>query len=211
MKEMDLHPSLGHADVDGLCLLVDEAAREQGVIVAFSDRSGGVSKVPFATLNLSTRAGDVKAAVIENRGRLMRSVGLTPESLAFLKQVHGAQVVDESAAHTGCEGDVVVITKPGTTAGVLAADCVPVVVLGEDGLAAIHAGWRGLVGGAIEAGVARVGRPVAAWVGPSIKGCCYEVGPDVVGAFHEKALPVADGRHVDTGAAAYALLMRTGV
>ena len=211
MSKKDLEPSLSYREVDGLNLLVDESAREDGVVVGFSDRSGGVSSGAFASLNLSTRAGDDAGSVEENRARLMRAAGLATDSLVFLKQVHGAAVVDASEAHADCEADAVIVTESGTTGGVLTADCVPVVVLGEDGLAVIHAGWRGLVAGAIEAGAARVGRPRAAWVGPSIKACCYEVGPDVVSAFQEKALPVEDSWHVDPGFAAHVVLRRIGV
>jgi copper oxidase (laccase) domain-containing protein len=67
------------------------------------------------------------------------------------------------------------------------------------------------VAGAIERGIEAVGTPLAAWVGPSIRSCCYEVGPDVVSAFEERNLPVADSWHVDPGSAAFIVLKRAGI
>jgi YfiH family protein len=208
---MTLDPSLSHVDIEGLCLLTDDGARDHGVVVAFTDRSGGVSAEPWSTLNLSSRVGDADADVAENRSRVLKAAGLPQGSLVFMKQVHGAQVVEASPSAADCEGDVMFVDSTGVTGGVLTADCVPVVVLGDKGLSLIHAGWRGLVAGAIEAGIGRAGSPVAAWVGPSIRACCYEVGPDVVSAFHARALPVADSWHVDPGRAAFVALQQAGV
>jgi copper oxidase (laccase) domain-containing protein len=75
----------------------------------------------------------------------------------------------------------------------------------------LHAGWRGLVAGVIEAGIATLGSPLRAWIGPCIRACCYEVGSEVVEAFRSKDLPVADRSHVDIAEAATAALSRAGV
>lgn len=207
---MDLEPSLEYAQRDSIELLVDNHATEQGVMVAFSCRIGGVSEPPFDTLNLSTKEGDSAENVDQNRALLARAVGVEPASLAFGRQVHGAQVIDAQPGMEPATGDVFVTRSHGTTVGVLTADCVPAVVFGEDGIAAIHAGWRGVVAGAVEEGASRVGAPIVAWIGPSIHACCYEVGPDVVTAFEEKALPIADSWHVDPAQAVRAILRRVG-
>jgi YfiH family protein len=132
--------------------------------------------------------------------------------LVLTKQVHGAVVVDgDLPIAPDTEGDVVATRRTGVSVAVVTADCVPVVVLGEDVIAVVHAGWKGLVAGAVERGVDAVGAPRAAWVGPSIRSCCYEVGPDVVSAFEERNFPIADSWHVDPGRAAFVALMRAGV
>jgi copper oxidase (laccase) domain-containing protein len=74
-----------------------------------------------------------------------------------------------------------------------------------------HAGWRGLVAGAIEAGIAAVGPVRAAWVGPAIHACCYEVSDDVTSAFRSAGLPVAGDDRVDPGRAAVFALERAGI
>ncbi|HYI45951.1 MAG TPA: peptidoglycan editing factor PgeF [Actinomycetota bacterium] len=209
---MNLDPSLDHITSEGVDLLVDSAAREQGVVIAFSSRIGGVSPAPFESLNLSWREGDSPDSVTENRRRLTRAVGLSPDSLVLARQVHGADVIEAGGDVDQDEpGDVLVASEPGVAVSVLTADCVPVMLLGEDKVAAVHAGWRGIVAGAIEKGIAAVETPKAAWIGPSIHACCYEVGPDVVSAFEERNLPIADSWHVDPARAAYVALKRAGV
>ncbi|MDQ3953848.1 MAG: polyphenol oxidase family protein, partial [Actinomycetota bacterium] len=100
---------------------------------------------------------------------------------------------------------------PGPVLAILAADCAAVALWGSRGVAIVHAGWRGLVAGIVAKGVERAGDVHAAWIGPSIHSCCYEVGPEVVAAFEEAGLPVADASHVDPGRAAHAALRDAGV
>ena len=75
----------------------------------------------------------------------------------------------------------------------------------------VHAGWRGLVAGAIEAGIDAVGPVAGAWVGPAIHSCCYEVSDDVLEAFRARGLPTAGEDRVDPGRAADFALRRAGV
>ncbi|MGH2747068.1 MAG: polyphenol oxidase family protein, partial [Actinomycetota bacterium] len=109
------------------------------------------------------------------------------------------------------EGDVLATRGPGAVLGILTADCAPAIVWGDEGLAVVHAGWRGLVAGVVVAGTEAVGRPRAAWVGPCIHACCYEVGPEVVEAFGSKGLPTAGDDRVDIGRATVVALRRAGV
>ena len=210
--DIDIDPALDRVEIDGIQLCLDESARRQGLLVAFTNRAGGASAAPFDSLNLSTRVGDEVESVEANKTKLMGGLGLDRDSLVMARQVHGAHLIDaDREISEDEEGDVLATRRSGVTLGVLTADCVPIIVLGSEGVAAIHAGWRGLVAGAVERGVSAVGTPIAAWVGPSIHACCYEVGPDVVDGFEARSLPIADAWHVDPGKAAFVALKRAGV
>lgn len=198
---------------NGLRLLIDPRAAGLGLAVAFTDRHGGVSPPPYDTLNLAARVGDEASFVAENRARVARAAGFDADAIRLARQVHGARLLEvtEDDDVVAGEGDVVATTDPGVVVGILTADCTPVVVVGSGRVAIAHAGWRGLVAGAIERAVEWVGAPLAAWIGPSIRSCCYEVGPEVIGAFEEHGLPVAaPGRVSPADAAAFAV-ERAGV
>jgi YfiH family protein len=128
-------------------------------------------------------------------------------------QVHAADVIDVGPDDAGVvgEADGLFSATPGPVLAILAADCAPVILWGADGVAIVHAGWRGLVAGVVAKGVERVGAVHAAWVGPAIRACCYEVGAEVIAAFRDAGLPVADESHVDPGLAAGAALADAGV
>jgi polyphenol oxidase len=199
--------------VDGIDLTIDDEARSQGVLVAFARRTGGVSRPPYDSLNLAASVGDDPKDVDENRRRIASALGSQVSDLVLAKQVHGCGVMAATASSSGTigEADVLVTREPGKIIGILTADCVPVVLHGPSSVAIAHAGWRGLVGGAIEAAIEHVGPVTKAWVGPSIHACCYEVGPEVIDAFRARGLPVADDSHVDPGRAAVVALHRAGV
>ena len=181
------------------------------VHVAFSDREGGVSDPPYHSLNLGLLVGDDEGCVWENRIRVAKAAGFDADDLALARQVHGADVVRVENPGMVGEADVLVTDQPNRPIAILTADCAPVILEGDDRIGVVHAGWRGVVGGAVEAGIAAVGRVTRAWIGPSIHACCYEVGPEVVDAFEQKRLPVADPSHVDPARGAEALLRRAGV
>lgn len=122
------------------------------------------------------------------------------------KQVHGRDFVAAQATGSdpGIESDGVLSSVPGLPAVIAAADCAPLLLATANGrsVAAIHAGWRGLAAGIVEAGVARLrelqpGQRVIAAIGPGASGCCYEVGPEVLAALAPAAprvLPTSGGR-----------------
>ncbi len=197
----------------GVEVVVDPAARRDGVMVAFSNRNGGVSAAPYDSLNLAARVGDDPAAVETNRSRVAAAVGFELARLNLARQVHGAKLLEVGDTDSGVvgEADGLVSRKSGPVLAILTADCAPVVVRGDRGLAVLHAGWRGLVAGVLEAGLAAIAPARAAWVGPSIRSCCYEVGPEVVEAFDSRSLPVAAPNRVDPADAAVAVLEREGV
>jgi polyphenol oxidase len=207
------HRMLTEKHVAGLRVLSDDDAAAQGVLVAFLDRDGGVSSAPYDSLNLAARVGDDLHDVEVNRRRAGAALGFDPAALVLARQVHGAEVLTVGPEDAGVigEGDVLMTSSPGRVLGILTADCVPVVLWGDKGIALAHAGWRGLVGGALEAAVAALGDVRKAWVGPSIHACCYEVGPEVIDAFAARGLPVAAPDRVDPGQAAVALLERAGI
>jgi len=194
-------------------VFVDDAERASGVLVGFTDRRGGVSGTPYESLNLAARVGDDPDAVEENRRRAARALGFDLATLALARQIHSANVLEAGSGRFGVigEADVLVAREPGVTIAILTADCAPVVLRGDEGIAVAHAGWRGLVGGAVESALAALGKTQRAWVGPCIHSCCYEVGDEVVEAFRGKGLPVADAKHVSPRDASVAILERAGV
>ena len=159
-----------------------------GVRHAFFTRQGGVSSGIYASLNLGRGSRDDPAAVLENQARAAAALGLEAGSLAIAYQVHSAQVhvAEQAFGDERPEGDGVATVTPGVLCGALAADCAPVLMADPAArvVCAVHAGWRGALGGVIEAGVAAMtglgaspGRIVAA-VGPCIGPQSYEVGED---------------------------------
>ena len=205
-------PTLTRTTRKGIAMEVDEAAGRAGVLVAFTGRGGGVSEPPYDTLNLALTVGDRQRAVEENRRRVAAALGFETWALALTVQVHGADVVRVRRGQAGIVGtaDALVTQSRRPVLGLLTADCAPVVLLGRR-LAVAHAGWRGLAAGAIAEAAAAAGPVTAAWVGPSIRSCCYEVGPEVVDAFGAARLPVADDSHVDIPEAAAAAVRACGV
>ncbi len=153
-------------------------------------RTGGVSNAPHGSFNLATHVGDYPAAVRANRSRLRSALALPAEPV-WLKQVHGVAVVDAAHSGTEPEADGAFAAQPGAVCAVLTADCLPVLLCNREGtkVAALHAGWRGLAGGVIEAGVKALGdagNEILAWLGPAIGPETFEVGPEVRTAFIER-------------------------
>jgi YfiH family protein len=159
---------------------------------AFFTRGGGVSRPPWDTLSFSLSVGDDAESVRENLRRAAAALGVPPERLYVLSQVHGTGSRVLSGAEDRdevirSEGDVTLSRAPGVACGVRTADCVPVLVGDRrtGAVAAIHSGWRGTVAGVVPAGIAALraqlgdtGDLVAA-IGPHIEACCFEVGDDV--------------------------------
>lgn len=188
--------------------------------VAFTTRVGGVSEPPFASLNLGLRTGDRESPVRTNRARLASALGLRSDRVLIGRQVHGSEVLTRDAppepnpyaAATGPPPavDGQATSRAGLAPLVLVADCLPVALAGPDGVAMLHCGWRGLAAGIVERGVGAVAATSAA-IGPGIGPCCYEVGPEVAGAFEHLGSGVVDGRMLDLAGAARRLLRRAGV
>ena len=196
----------------------------RGAAVRFTGRAGGVSRGPYASLNLGSWTDDDPAAVRENRRRLAALADVGPERLAQAHQVHGIDVlaVVGDAHLPGPElervrdADGAATSLPATPCVVLCADCLPVALVAEDAVAMVHAGWRGLVGGVLESGVARLREvggtgAITAVVGPGAGPCCYEVGDEVHAALAPLGTAVRHGAHADLPAAAELRLRAAGV
>ena len=155
-------------------------------VVAFTTRVGGVSDGPYASLNLGAR-GDDPERVAENRRIACASLGLDAERLSVNRQRHSPTVHRAEPGIRDEPGDGLWSDEPGRPMLALAADCVPIAVAAAEGpprLAVLHAGWRGLAEGVVEAGVRALrAERTAAIVGPAVGPCCYEVGPEVSARF----------------------------
>jgi YfiH family protein len=182
---------------------------QPGYVVAFTTRVGGVSEGIYESLNLTARTGDEAERVEENRRRVCARVDLPYERLSFNHQVHATTV--NRAGARGEPGDVLWSDEPGQPMLAFSADCLPIAIARTDGerrLAIVHAGWRGLRDGVVEAGVAAVGGETSAVIGPAIGPCCYEVGDEVSSRFDPD---LTTGRHLDLWSAAERVLRRAGV
>ena len=173
-----------------------------GISALTSTRQGGTSQPPFDSLNLRPPAlgadlmgpADAPAAVLANQQRFAVALGATP---VWLHQVHSARVVRLLPEHLQAgaplpQADASISTSPGIACSVLVADCLPVLLCSQDGLAvgAAHAGWRGLAAGVLDNTVAALCQAAAcqpqqllAWLGPCIGPQAFEVGADVLQAF----------------------------
>ncbi|HXE40620.1 MAG TPA: peptidoglycan editing factor PgeF [Azonexus sp.] len=148
-------------------------------------RSGGCSPAPWDSFNLGDHVGDDPARVAANRATLR---AVLPAEPLWLTQVHGIAVVDAGTASPAREADAAFARQPGKVCAVMTADCLPVLFCDRAGtvVAAAHAGWRGLLGGVLEATLGRMGVPageVLAWLGPAIGPVAFEVGDEVRAAF----------------------------
>ena len=144
-------------------------------------RSGGVSIAPFASLNFGAHVGDDPIAVAKNRQLLSPYL---PSEPVWVNQVHGVEVIDAAASSCLQNADASFTTKPNVVCVTMTADCLPVLLCDKKGsvVAAVHAGWRGLCDGVIEAAVAKMQVPaseILVWLGPAIGPNAFEVGNDV--------------------------------
>jgi polyphenol oxidase len=190
-----------------------------GARAAFSTRVGGISEGAFQALNLGLYTDDAEAAVRENRLRLAAALGREAEGVLFGFQVHAAEVVRRedapdpnpfTADARPPEADGQATSSPALTPLVQVADCLPVALAGDRGVAMLHCGWRGLAAGIVERGAREVGATAAA-VGPGIGPCCYEVGDEVLAEFSGLGAGVAEGRRLHLPEAARRLLEAAGL
>jgi YfiH family protein len=160
----------------------------------FFTRAGGVSVGLYSSLNCGLGSSDQTNLVLENRRRAMGMLGLRDGSLITCPQVHGIQVltISKNGLTGDSEGsDALVTDQPRVTVGVLTADCAPVLMADKKAgvVAAVHAGWRGALGGVLEAttgSMERLGgdvRNIRATIGPCIGQNSYEVGPEFAERF----------------------------
>jgi polyphenol oxidase len=155
----------------------------------FFTRQGGVSGGLYGSLNCGPGSNDAPAAVKMNRARVATVLGVAPDRLVTMYQVHGADCVRVErpwTRETAPRADACVTDVPGLALGILTADCAPVLFV--DAIAGVigaaHAGWKGARAGVIEAvvaGMEKLGASrehIAAAIGPCIAQASYEVGPE---------------------------------
>ena len=190
-----------------------------GLTLAFTTRRGGVSEAEFESLNLGGSSGDHEAAVHENRRRTLAALGLTAGRLATAGLVHGAEIaeVDGPGHSRGC--DALITLKRGVALIVTTADCLPLILTAPGAVAVAHCGWRGTAAGlpgrvllAVCTAAGATPRQAQAHLGPCIRPCCYEVGPEVARQFSASARSRVEGRHrLDLAAAARLQLLENGI
>jgi polyphenol oxidase len=158
-------------------------------------RNGGLSLPPFDGLNLGAHVGDDPGMVAANRNLLQ---ALVPSEPVWMNQVHGAGVIVAEQAGRAPEADAGISHQANAVCVVMTADCLPLLLCDAAAtvVAAVHAGWRGLAGGVIEAAVRAMGVPadsLMAWLGPAIGPQAFEVGAEVRDIFlhHDAAAAAA--------------------
>lgn len=204
-------PQLEEVAFGSLKVLTDNAlARQTGVRVAFSGRSGGVSEGPYGELNLGDHVDDDYRAVLQNRSLLLHALAAGDMRLLNPKQVHGTEVVTvlsaeaealdaaETAIRNGADG---IVSGVSDVAVLLCfADCVPIIIVSPTGaFAVVHAGWRGVEASIVLRAIERLQRcdstcfdrsvspsEYNVYVGPHIHTECFETGDDVRARFVNK-------------------------
>jgi polyphenol oxidase len=166
-----------------------------GVQHRFFTRQGGVSAGLYSSLNCGYGSGDSPDNVRENRRRVAATFGLDEPDLLTLHQIHSTDVLTVAGQRWASPGapkaDGLVTDRPGVVLGVMAADCAPVLLADGEArvIGAAHAGWKGALGGVVEATIAAMEKlgarreRLAVVVGPCIGRDSYEVGPEFPAPF----------------------------
>jgi YfiH family protein len=144
-------------------------------------RIGGFSRAPYDSLNLGSHVADAPLDVARNRILLNT---LMPSEPVWLEQVHGMVVANADSASCLPQADACIATHRSAVCVVMTADCLPVLLCDQQGtvVGAVHAGWKGLAAGVIEATVQAMNAPpqnLMAWLGPAISQDAFEVGAEV--------------------------------
>lgn len=182
--------------------IVAPALSREGVAHAFFTRQGGVSQGVYATLNGGVGSRDAREAVLENRRRMARALGVADDALLVPFQYHSAVAIIADApwdADHRPRADGVVTRRRGLALGVTGADCGVILFCdcAAQVIGAAHAGWKGALGGVLEATIAAMERigarreRIACALGPTIAQASYEVGPEFVATFR-----AADDTHL---------------
>ena len=224
--------------VGDLAVHVDPGLREDhGIVVAFSERTGGRSAEPFGSLNLASHVGDDPFRVDDNRTLLMSVLDIEPlrDRLTVPEQVHGVVVREVAGAMAGLGGfarpgmppavpsaDALFTRQADTPIMLCFADCVPIVLVARGprrAVAVVHAGWRGALGRIVADAARRLAdgagcetSDLLAYVGPHIGACHYSVDAVLLSQFVNAfgTIAAAQGR-LDLGAVVSESLNGVGV
>ncbi|MEM7310098.1 MAG: polyphenol oxidase family protein [Planctomycetota bacterium] len=202
---------------------LERRARRDG-LVTYRSPSLAALEVPHVfTTRRGPRGGELDLRELDAgaRAELLRAVGLPQATLVHARQVHGADVhaSDAPLPAEAPTADALRTARHDRVLAVWTADCVPVLLASPEGapVAAVHAGWRGLVGEVLPRAVEALGEVAVAAIGPCLSTERFEVGEEVAEAFRDAGLaetvhPVPGARpHVDLRAAAHEQLRRCGV
>lgn len=228
---------LSRVETGGITYWTDPVLEaEHGVVIAFTERGGGVSESPYASLNLAAHVDDDPAHVDANRTRLLGALGLAHarDRLVVAEQVHGHDISLVDAAHAGAGAyaahgappvtatDAMITSVAGLPILMCFADCVPIVLVAPGPtVAVVHAGWRGALAGlpgmtarALSESASCETHELTAYIGAHIGRCCYPVGEEILSHFAHAFVTVSraestDG--LDLGAAVTESLSREGV
>jgi YfiH family protein len=175
---------------DGVSIFSCSPIRDDAAVIhAFSTRLGGVSQAPYASLNLGFGSGDDRRRVQDNRRRFAQAIGIDPQALVTLHQVHSNRVVvlaedSDPEALRGTQGDALITDRPQLPLAVITADCFPVLLVAPSRpvIGMVHSGRRGTAAEVVPTAVHRLcdrfgvqPAGVVVGIGPGIGGCCYEV------------------------------------
>ena len=194
---------------EGGAVYVAPNPEPEGARIWFFTRLGGVSEPPYDSLNVSRKVGDATDAVEENLSIIREA--MDGRHAAWVRQVAGDRVLRVAGPGLAGEADALVTTEPDLCLSVAVADCVPVALVGERGVGMVHSGWRGTLAG-VSGTAAREMGPVRAYIGPSIRRCCYEVSEELARKFAaEFGEDAVSGRHLSLQDAIRVDLERIGV
>lgn len=162
-----------------------------GLQVCTTTRVGGVSSGGWSSFNLADHVGDAQEAVQRNRKHLLNGLDL-PADPVWLSQLHGTDVVEwtENRPDSSPAADAIWSTHRDAVCAVMTADCLPIAIWSDNGavIAAVHAGWRGLVDGIVQSTLAQLPcehERLSAWIGPAIGMEAFEVGAEVAEKIRE--------------------------
>ena len=172
----------------GLAPLTANNLQADGLLHGFFLRTGGVSEGIYASLNCGRGSKDARHHIEENRARVASQLGTASALLIGPYQVHSAKAVIVTEAWKPDEApaaDALVTNARGLAIGVLTADCVPILMADRQAgaIAAVHAGWKGAIGGVIESAMDAMESlgadpaRISAAIGPAISQAAYEVAP----------------------------------
>jgi len=163
---------------------------ESNIHAAVTLRSGGLSKGVFQSLNPALHVNDNSETVLANRKAIAQMLNL-PSNPIWLEQVHSDRVIKIDKNTAVQQADASYTDQADVVSVVMTADCLPVLLASSDGteIAAVHAGWRGLLAGVIANTAAMFKADnIIAWLGPAIGADCFEVGGDVKSSFINKSV-----------------------
>src|SRR5215208_5823430 len=195
---------------EGSAVYVAPDKGPEGAEIFFFTRLGGTSDPPYDSLNVSKKVGDSPEAVDENLSVIREAMIGRPA--AWVRQVAGDNMVRVYEPGFAGEADALVTAEPDLCLSMAVADCVPVALVGEREVGMVHSGWRGTLAGVSGKAAREMGvSPVRAYIGPSIRRCCYEVSEELAEKFAgEFGDEVVSGRHLSLQDAIRTDLERAG-